>query len=74
MDPAKYLDNSELMTFAQNLGWTDSYFDMDLTPTEGMYRDAIKSACAFLISQGYTVEEDINNIGGRYDRYINIVK
>ena len=66
----QYLDNGELMKLAQSLGWTHSF----LTDGYGQYRDAVRSARAFLIARGYTVTEDVSGKSGRFDTYINIVQ
>lgn len=65
-----YLDNSELMRLAGSLGWTHEFLEVGY----GQYRDAVRSARAFLIARGYSVKEDIYGKSGRLDTYINIVK
>ena len=66
----QYLDNAELMKLAQSLGWTHPF----LRDGYGQYRDAVKSARAFLIARGYTVKEDVYGKSGIIDTYINIVQ
>jgi hypothetical protein len=66
----QYLDNSELMRLAGSLGWTHEFLEEGY----GQYRDAVRSARAFLIARGYTVKEDVYAESGRIDTYINILQ